>query len=47
MYHPYLRGKQNEIFSYFDCPVTNAYTETIDSVVRQVDRMGRGYGFNN
>ena len=35
----------NEIFSYFDYPVTNAYTEVMNSVIRHVDRMGRSYSF--
>lgn len=35
----------NEIFAYFDYPVTNAYTEAINSVIRHVDRMGRSYSF--
>ena len=34
-----------EIFSYFDYPVTNAYTEAMNSVIRHVDRMGRSYSF--
>lgn len=34
-----------EIFAYFDYPVTNAYTEAINSVMRHVDRMGRSYSF--
>ena len=35
----------NEIFAYFDYPVTNAYTEVMNSVIRHVDRMGRSYSF--
>jgi len=35
----------NEIFAYFDYPVTNAYTEAMNSVIRHVDRMGRSYSF--
>ncbi len=34
-----------EIFAYFDCPVTNVYTEAMNSVIRHVDRMGRSYSF--
>jgi len=34
-----------EIFAYFDYPVTNAYTEAMNSVIRHVDRMGRSYSF--
>lgn len=34
-----------EIFAYFDHPVTNAYTESMNSVIRHIDRMGRSYSF--
>lgn len=34
-----------EIFNYFDYPVTNAYTEALNSVIRHTDRMGRSYSF--
>ena len=30
-----------EIFNYFDKRLTNAYTESINSIIRQVERMGR------
>lgn len=36
----------NEIFAYFDSPITNAYTESLNSLIRVVDRMGRGYSFD-
>jgi len=36
---------QNEIFNYFDKKLTNAYTESINSIIKQVERMGRGYSF--
>jgi len=34
-----------EILNYFDHPVTNAYTESLNSLIRVMDRMGRGYSF--
>lgn len=37
---------QGVIFSYFDKRLTNAYTESINSIIRQVERMGRGYSFD-
>lgn len=37
---------QVEIFNYFDKRLTNAYTESINSIIRQVERMGRGYQFD-
>lgn len=37
-----------EIFNYWECPcrLTNAYTESLNSVIRFVDRKGRGYSFD-
>lgn len=37
---------QDEIFTYFDKRLTNAYTESINSIIRQIERMGRGYSFD-
>ena len=34
-----------EILNYFKHPVTNAYTECLNSLIRVVDRLGRGYSF--
>lgn len=36
-----------EIMNYFDFehPVTNAYTESLNSLIRVIDRLGRGYHF--
>ncbi|WP_214720682.1 ISL3 family transposase [Exiguobacterium sp. s192] len=37
---------EEEFFAYFDSPkLTNAYTEGLNSLIRQVNRMGRGYSF--
>ncbi len=37
---------RNLILAYFDHPeVTNAYTESVNNIIRSVDRMGRGYDF--
>ncbi len=47
-WHDVIRAVGNwhtEIFAYFDYPVTNAYTEAMNSVIRHVDRMGRSYSF--
>ena len=33
------------ILNYFDHKVTNAYTESLNSLIRVMDRMGRGYSF--
>ncbi len=34
-----------EIFNYFEHRITNAYTESFNSIARKMDRMGRGYSF--
>jgi transposase len=34
-----------EIMNYFQCPVTNAYTESLNNLIRVTNRMGRGYSF--
>lgn len=36
---------EREIFSYFDHNVTNAYTESINNLIRVMNRLGRGYSF--
>ncbi len=33
------------ILNYFDDPATNAYTEAVNGLIRQDDRVGRGYSF--
>ncbi len=35
-----------EIFSYFEKPITNAYTESINRLAKDMNRMGRGYSFD-
>jgi transposase len=37
-WHPYILG-------YFDHPVTNAYTESLNNLIRVMNRLGRGYSF--
>lgn len=47
-YHDLTRAFQNwmpDILAYFTHPVTNAYTESLNSLIRVMDRMGRGYSF--
>ncbi|HER35050.1 MAG TPA: ISL3 family transposase [Halothiobacillaceae bacterium] len=34
-----------EIFNYYDCPTTNAYTESVNNLADERNRMGRGYSF--
>jgi transposase len=33
------------IVAYFDHPVTNAYTESLNNLIRVMNRLGRGYSF--
>ncbi|HBB9944293.1 transposase [Vibrio parahaemolyticus] len=35
----------NEIFAYFEHPITNAYTESLNNLIRVMNRTGRGYSF--
>jgi hypothetical protein len=35
----------NEILAYFDHPITNAYTESLNNLIRMMNRIGRGYSF--
>lgn len=34
-----------EIMAYFEHPVTNAYTESLNGLIRVMNRLGRGYSF--
>lgn len=35
----------NEILGYFDHPITNAYAESLNNLIRVMNRIGRGYSF--
>jgi transposase len=37
---------EKEIMAYFDHSVTNAYTESLNSLIRAMNRIGRGYSFD-
>jgi Transposase and inactivated derivatives len=41
-----LKNWHDEIFAYFDHPITNAYTECLNGLIRVMNRMGRGYSFD-
>jgi len=41
-----LHNWWNEIFSWYECQVTNAFTESINRLAKDVNRMGRGYSFD-
>lgn len=38
---------REEIFAYFDYPVTNAYTEAVNGLIKIANRAGRGYSFES
>lgn len=47
-FHPLVRVMENwhpHIFAYFDHPITNAYTESLNNLIRVMNRLGRGYSF--
>ncbi|MDR7318936.1 ISL3 family transposase [Brevibacillus nitrificans] len=47
-FEPLTRAMGNwseEIFNYFDHRITNAYTESLNSLIRVMNRLGRGYSF--
>ena len=44
-----MENWSEEIFSYFDLmpnPVTNAYTEALNGIIKLINKNGRGYKFN-
>jgi hypothetical protein len=41
-----MRNWENEIFAYFDYPITNAYTESLNNLMCLINRVGRGYSFS-
>ena len=36
---------ETEILNYFDHRLTNAYTESLNNLIRSTNRIGRGYSF--
>ena len=40
-----MQNWEREIMAYFDHPVTNAYTTSMNRIIRDIDRGGRGYSF--
>lgn len=34
-----------EIFNYFGCRITNAYTESVNNLIKHIEKAGRGYSF--
>jgi len=47
-FHDLVRAWDNWtpwILGYFEHPITNAYTESLNSLIRVMNRLGRGYSF--
>jgi len=47
-YGPLIKAVDNwheHIFNYFDHQITNAYTESLNNLIRVMNRLGRGYSF--
>lgn len=40
-----LKNWEAEIFAYFDHRITNAFTESVNSLTRKIESEGRGYSF--
>lgn len=40
-----LSGWWDEIFHWYDYPITNGYTESVNNLAKGMNRMGRGYSF--
>lgn len=40
-----FNNNKKEIFNYFDKPYTNAYTESINNIIKSVEKEGKGYLF--
>ena len=42
-----MRNHYTDIFAYWDAPtrITNAYTESLNGLVKVANRMGRGYSY--
>ncbi len=36
---------EEEIFNYFTSPITNAYTESLNRLIKTINHVGRGYSF--
>jgi transposase len=41
-----FNNNKKEIFNYFDRPFTNAYTESVNNIIKSVEKAGKGYTFD-
>lgn len=40
-----MNNWEDEIFNYFNSPITNAYTESLNRLIKTMNHVGRGYSF--
>ncbi|KPD09279.1 transposase [Aneurinibacillus migulanus] len=40
-----MNNWEEEIFNYFNSPITNAYTESLNRLIKTMNHVGRGYSF--
>src|SRR5690625_2799892 len=40
-----MNNCEEEIFNYFNSPITNAYTESLNRLIKTINHVGRGYSF--
>jgi hypothetical protein len=40
-----MNNWEEEIFNYFISPITNAYTESLNRLIKTMNHVGRGYSF--
>ena len=40
-----MNNWEEEIFNYFNTPITNAYTESLNRLIKTMNHVGRGYSF--
>ncbi|WP_229750621.1 transposase [Paenibacillus nasutitermitis] len=40
-----MNNWEEEIFNYFSSPITNAYTESLNRLIKTMNHVGRGYSF--
>lgn len=40
-----LRSWSDEVFNHYRCRISNAYTESVNRLAKDMNRMGRGYSF--
>lgn len=41
-----MKNWRKEILAFFEYPITNAYTEALNRVAKEINRAGRGYSFD-